>query len=162
MMRGAADAAWRLAFRIGYPLARQWWRLTRPDQHGALVAIWVRGELLVVQQSYRRLLSLPGGGIHRGEAPRAAARRELAEELGLEVAEASLVLAFETTVTWEYRQDHVRIFELHRDAAPAVTIDRREIVGTRLMAPRAVLAGPLAPHLRAYLEWREGIQRSEQ
>jgi 8-oxo-dGTP diphosphatase len=140
---------------MGYPLARQWWRLTRPPQEGALVAIWVGERLLVVRQSYRRTLSLPGGGRHRDEAPRAAAWRELGEELGLVVEETALRHAFEITVEWEYRQDHVHIFELALPAAPVVRIDRREIVSTALMAPEAVLAGPIAPHLRAYLEDRQ-------
>ena len=35
------DAAWRLVFRLGFPLARVWWRLRGARPEGALVAIYV-------------------------------------------------------------------------------------------------------------------------
>jgi 8-oxo-dGTP pyrophosphatase MutT (NUDIX family) len=73
--------------------------LARPHTHGALVAIWHQQRLLLVQASYRRSLSLPGGGIERGETPRQAAVRELAEELGLRVAPQELVDPWQTSPT---------------------------------------------------------------
>jgi 8-oxo-dGTP diphosphatase len=33
------DMAWQTAFRLGFPLARLWWRLRRRPHVGALVAI---------------------------------------------------------------------------------------------------------------------------
>src|SRR5215210_5985569 len=89
------DWPWRLAYRVGFRLARVWWRLRRPDHDGAVVAVWLDGRILAVQQSYRSNLSWPGGGIRRGEEPREAARRELREELGLDVRPDDLVLARE-------------------------------------------------------------------
>jgi 8-oxo-dGTP pyrophosphatase MutT (NUDIX family) len=77
------DAAWRTAYYLGFPLARFWWRLTRPRHLGAVVAIYVGAALLLVRCSYRRGWHLPGGGIRSGETPKDAALRELAEELGL-------------------------------------------------------------------------------
>ena len=59
--------------------------LAKPRTHGALVALWHQGQVLLVAASYRRELSLPGGWINRGETARMAAQRELAEELGLQV-----------------------------------------------------------------------------
>src|SRR5580700_4247180 len=78
------DVAWRAAFRVGFPLARIWWRLVRPRHEGAVVVVYVGSALLLVYQSYRSGWHLPGGGVRRGEMPEAAARRELAEEIGLE------------------------------------------------------------------------------
>ena len=75
------DRLWRIAYQVGFRAARLWWRLRRPGHDGAVVAIWQGGRVLVVQQSYRRNLSWPGGGIRRGEEPREATRRELREEL---------------------------------------------------------------------------------
>lgn len=43
------------------------------------------GELLLVRLSYRRRWGVPGGLLKRGEAPGDGARREVLEEVGLEV-----------------------------------------------------------------------------
>jgi 8-oxo-dGTP diphosphatase len=77
------DLVWRTTFRLGFPLARIWWQLTRPRHEGAMVAVYIGPALLLVRSSYRIGWHLPGGGVRRGEMPEAAARRELAEEIGL-------------------------------------------------------------------------------
>ena len=56
------DLAWRTAFRLGFPLARIWWRLARPRHEGVVVAIYVGPALLLVRSSYRAGWHLPGGG----------------------------------------------------------------------------------------------------
>ncbi len=146
------DWPWRLAYRVGFRLARVWWRLRRPDHDGAMVAVWVDGRVLAVQQSYRTNPSWPGGGIRRGEEPREAARRELREELGLEVAADDLVFAREMAVEWDYRREHVRVFELRLHEEPVIRIDNREIVAARFVEPRALLAeAVLPPFIRAHL-----------
>lgn len=43
------------------------------------------GALLLVRQSYRRGWGVPGGLLKRGEAPEDAARREVREEVGIDV-----------------------------------------------------------------------------
>ena len=43
------------------------------------------GALLLVRQSYRRRWGVPGGLLKRGETPHDAARREVLEEVGLDV-----------------------------------------------------------------------------
>ena len=55
------DWPWRLAYRVGFRIARVWWRLRRPAHDGAVVAVWLGKRILVVQQSYRRNISWPGG-----------------------------------------------------------------------------------------------------
>src|SRR5438270_6210151 len=80
---GWIDLCHRTVFRAGFPLARMWWKLTRPRHQGAMVAVYVGSALLLVRSSYRTEWHLPGGGVQRNETPDAAARRELAEEIGL-------------------------------------------------------------------------------
>ena len=151
-LRAIMDRFWRLAYRLGFRAARLWWRLRRPAYDGAAVAVWLGGRILAVRLSYRANPSWPGGGIRRGEAPRDAARRELREELGLEVAPDDLVLAREMAVDWDFRREHVRVFELRLHEEPVLRIDNRRIVAARFVEPRVLLAeAVLPPFIRAYL-----------
>ena len=77
------DAAWQTAYRVGFPVARIWWRLPHQQHEGALVAVYVGQALLLVRSSYRIEWNFPGGTGRQGETPEIAARRELAEEIGL-------------------------------------------------------------------------------
>ncbi len=144
-----ADLFWRTAYRIGFPLARLWWRLRRGSHEGALVAIWVGDAVLLVRSSYRAEWNLPGGGVWPGETPEAAARRELMEELGLSAG--AFVGSRIVSGRFDSRQDRVHIFVWRIDTLPALRIDNREIVGARLV-PRAQLAGlALTAPVRSFL-----------
>ena len=59
------DAAWRLVYRLGFPLARVWWRLRSARREGALVAVYVDRALLLVRSSYQVEWNFPGGGAAR-------------------------------------------------------------------------------------------------
>lgn len=65
------------------------------DDHrnGAFViVIGPSGKVLVADAKYgNRLGMLPGGGMYGGETPRAAARRELKEECGIDLPESSFL-----------------------------------------------------------------------
>jgi 8-oxo-dGTP diphosphatase len=143
------NLAWRSAFRLGFPLARIWWQLTRPRHEGAMVAVYIGPALLLVRSSYRIGWHLPGGGVRRGEMPEASARRELAEEIGL--AAAALLPAGAICGIWDGRRDRVHFFELRLVEEPKLQLDNREIIAARLISPSElqsmVLAGPLAAYL---------------
>jgi 8-oxo-dGTP diphosphatase len=143
------DLAWRTAFRLGFPLARIWWWLTRPRHEGAVVAVYVGAALLLVRSSYRAGWHLPGGGVRRGEMPEAAARRELAEEIGL--AAPALLPAGVACGIWDGRRDRVHFFELRLAGLPKLQLDNREIIAARMTSPRElhsmVPTGPLAAYL---------------
>lgn len=145
----SVDAAWRAIFRIGYPIARLWWRLRQPNHDGALVAIHVGASVLLLRTSYRAAWTFPGGGLHTGETPEAAARRELREEIGF-VPAAPLHLVGETKGMWEGRHDRVFLFNLHLDQLPQLHLDNREVVGARLVPVHELrgmnLTGPVADY----------------
>jgi 8-oxo-dGTP diphosphatase len=143
------DAAWQVAFRIGFPLARVWWQIRGKRHEGALVAIYVDHALLLVRPSYRPAWTFPGGGVERGETPEAAARRELAEEIGFPPYE--LRAAGSACGTWDGRKDKVHFFELRLDRLPRLQLDNREIVAAQLVRPPELrdmaLTGPVAAYL---------------
>ncbi len=70
----------------------------------------------------------------------------------LEIRPDDPVLAREMVVEWDFRREHVRVFELRLRAEPVLRIDNREIVAARFVDPQALLAEPvLPPFIRAYL-----------
>jgi 8-oxo-dGTP diphosphatase len=144
------DAGWRIAFRIGYPLARMWWRVRRPRREGALVAVYVGHASLLLKSSYRSTWNLPGGAVQRGEMPEAAARRELMEEVGL-IANA-LLPAGNVSGNWDGRRTQVHFFELRLDRLPELRLDNREIIGARWVSPDELpgmaLTGAASTYLR--------------
>ena len=50
------------------------------------------GRVLLVQPSYKPTWEIPGGVVEAGESPRAAARREVTEELGIDPAIGTLLI----------------------------------------------------------------------
>jgi 8-oxo-dGTP diphosphatase len=144
------DAAWQTLFRLGFPLARIWWRLRRQRHEGALVAIYVGQALLLVRSSYRSAWGFPGGGVQRNEAPEAAARRELAEEIGL--APCELIPAGFTSGVWDGRREKVHLFELRLDRMPQLRLDNREIIDARLVSLNELAEMALTGPVAAYLE----------
>jgi 8-oxo-dGTP diphosphatase len=147
------DFAWRTAFRLGFPLACVWWRLTRPRHEGVVVAVYVGPDLLLVRSSYRLGWHLPGGGLRRGETPEAAARRELAEEIGLS---ASALLPMGSTCTiWDGRRDRVHFFELRLVESPKLQLDNREVIEAQLISPLELQRMALTGLVAAYLAHRQ-------
>jgi 8-oxo-dGTP diphosphatase len=143
------DAVWRVALRLAFPLARAWWHLRRPRHEGALVAIYVGRALLLVKSSYRAEWNFPGGSVHAGETPVAAAQREMEEEIGL--PSYPLVPAGTVCGTWDGRRDKVHFFELHLDSLPELRLDKREIVAAHLASPQELPGIALTKPVAMYL-----------
>jgi len=153
------DRACRAGYWLAFRIMRAWWFVARPRHRGALVAVWVEDRVLVLRQSYRVHLNLPGGGVGDGETPEFAARRELREEVGLELAPGALRVAWEGESFWDWRRDYVTIFEASMDTLPELAPDGREVIEARFIHPLAVLAGPQAPFVEKYLLQRLGQEK---
>lgn len=150
---GWLDRGWRALYIVAYRLLRVWWFFRRPSIRGAFVAVWHDGALLVIRNSYRREETLPSGRIDRGETPRAAARRELLEEVGIAVEERDLVPAVEFDLPLRYSREHSSFFEYRPRERPVPRVDRREVTEA-CYVERAALAGrSLTPYVRHYLAW---------
>ncbi|MGB9185172.1 MAG: NUDIX domain-containing protein [Solirubrobacteraceae bacterium] len=78
----------RLAYRAAYRLLQVVWFVLRPQVSGVKCLITHGDHILLVRHTYGpRAWDLPGGTMRRGETPLGTARREMAEELGIEGAD---------------------------------------------------------------------------
>lgn len=154
-MSDIVDAPFRMAYRAAHLALRAYWLLRRPETHGALVALWFGGRVLLIRSSYRRTCSLPGGYVKRGETARAAALRELHEELRIRLPDERLRHAWHGSLPFEHRKDTLDIFEADLEEPFFLAPDGRELVWAEWKTPDEARAMEIVPHLRAYLDARD-------
>ncbi|HMJ57168.1 MAG TPA: NUDIX hydrolase [Polyangiaceae bacterium] len=148
------DLFFRLAYRSAYRLMRVYWAVRHPQAHGALVAIWHDGKILLVQNSYVPYRSLPGGYVHSHETGRDAALRELREETGIQATSSDLKPVVDEHHEWEGKREHIEIFELDVTERPHIEVDNREVVQAGFFSPQEALGLVLFPPLRRVIERR--------
>jgi 8-oxo-dGTP diphosphatase len=138
----------RLVYRVGYHVLQVTWRLTGHHPQGVKCVLSDGDRILLVRHTYgRRWWDLPGGSIRRGEAPGEAARREMAEELGVTGVDWECV--GEVGVSNGQRTDHLHCFR-GRMAAPEIRIDPGELAEARWFAADDLPPGH-SPHLGVIL-----------
>jgi 8-oxo-dGTP diphosphatase len=73
---------------------QQAWFATLATSYAATAALFTNpaGQILLVRPNYRDHWLLPGGMLEDGEAPHEACRREVAEEIGLDIELGSLLV----------------------------------------------------------------------
>lgn len=153
------DLAYRMAYFCAYRVLRVYWRAAHPKTHGALVALWHQGRLLLVQNSYVSFVSLPGGAVGRNETARDAAVRELREEVGIDARPEDLRPVLDQVHDWEGKRDHVEIFELELQQRPRIRVDNREVVSASFHTPARALELPLFPLIRQVIHGRGQNQK---
>jgi 8-oxo-dGTP pyrophosphatase MutT (NUDIX family) len=95
-------------------LRRAYWFVVRPVSVGVLgLVVDEAGRVLLVEHTYRHGWYLPGGGVHRKEALDDCLRRELREEVGIELSGDPRLLG----VYWnfaEHKSDYTAVFVVDR------------------------------------------------
>lgn len=100
----------RLAYRLAYRFIQAWTFVRRPRVRGAMVLVTdAAGRVLLVRHTYgdRRRWELPGGWLRDGEHPLAGARREVREELGLDLPLRPLVAV---EGDWDHKHEALAAF----------------------------------------------------
>ena len=132
------------------PLAhavRHTWRRWRkaPIAGVSVIVTNLGGDVLLLKHSYGPAVwALPGGGLGRGEDPTEAARRELREELGVELVRLEPVGTLEEVLSGSPHTAHIFTAVCDRHPEP----DRREVTEARFF-PSHSLPEPLGDTTRA-------------
>lgn len=134
----------RAGLRLAHGVRRRWWRLARIRLEGCrVIARDGAGRVLLIRHSYGSgNWMLPGGGIGRGEAPLAAALRELEEETALTLDDARCLMVIEEPLYGTVNRVHLVAGSAHGEPR----CDGREVIEARFFAPDAMPAA-LSPRL---------------
>ncbi len=147
------DPAHPVPARITYSTAADVaWYATLPTMFGAAAAIFTdpAGRVLLVKPNYRDHWSLPGGIIDEAEPPHECCRREVEEEIGLQITPGPLLV-----IDWS-PPDGIRprplvhfIFDGGElDAGAPIQLQESELDDYRFVEPGQV-GGYLPPFLAA-------------
>lgn len=132
------------------PLAyvvRHYWRRWRkaPIAGVSVIVTNLSGDVLLLKHSYGPdVWGLPGGGLGKDEDPLEAARREVREELGIELARIEPIGTLEEELSGSAHTAHLFAATCDRQPQP----DGREVVLARFF-PSHSLPEPLGRHTRA-------------
>lgn len=160
MLRLIPKSLHRLVLRIAHRIRHRWRGVSgRTGEGVSVIASDLDGRILLVRHSYGPPnWYFPGGGRRRNEPAETAARRELREETGCEIAALASVGEIEEELSNAPHRAH--LFAGVVDAVPKV--DGREVVEARFF-PVHSLPEPLSPRTRTRLAlWQDWRSRASQ
>jgi 8-oxo-dGTP pyrophosphatase MutT (NUDIX family) len=138
----------RPAYRVAYWGLRAYWFIRRPVLHGVKCAVLDGDRVLLVRHTYGpRHWDLPGGTMRRGEPPINAARREMAEELGITILDWHAL--GELHVTAYAKRDTLHCFHAELGGR-TISIDRGEL-DTASWFDRQALPDGIGPYVEPIL-----------
>ncbi len=115
----------RYIYKALYPLALFYWFIFSPKTTGVKCIVCSEDEVLLIKNTYGPTKwTLPGGGVHKGESPESTAKREVLEEVGIEVKDIRYLGNF--LYTREYKKDTVHCFVARVDSRDT-TIQESEV-----------------------------------
>jgi len=123
----------RTLVKLIYLFLRLYWLIFRPNTYGVKCIIQKDGKILMIKNTYgHKLWTFPGGGIYRQETAEDAIKREIMEEVGIEVKDLRKIGEFISTA--EYKIDTVTVFT-GRSKNEQFKIDKKEILEAQWFYP---------------------------
>ncbi|MFF3863065.1 NUDIX domain-containing protein [Streptomyces sp. NPDC002209] len=119
-----------------------------------------QGRVLIVNPVYKERWNLPGGHLEEGELPTVAARREVREEIGLDLEIGDLLV-----IAWVTRAEGSHVFyvfdgpQLSPEQQQAITLQESEIGEIRFCRPEDISPSMIPPF--ALVIWREALAARE-
>jgi 8-oxo-dGTP pyrophosphatase MutT (NUDIX family) len=99
-------------FNTALPLKKMYWFVFRPHTKGAQCIVEYNGKILLERLRYgSHKWALPGGAVKKHESFEEGARREVFEEVGIQLG--ALTELDDFTSTLEYKIDRVKTFAAH-------------------------------------------------
>ena len=140
----------RLGYRLAYRVLQVVWWVTRPSQTGVKCVVSAGDRVLLVRHTYgSRAWDLPGGMAKRREAPPDTARREMAEELGIDRDDWTPLGVIRGRMA--HRRDTIHLYGIELGPAlPDLSLDPGELDVAEFF-PRRDLPRPMAMYAGAVL-----------
>jgi 8-oxo-dGTP diphosphatase len=141
---------WRIAYIVAYRVLRvaAVFGLRLP---GAFVAVWCGPRVLLLKSSYQPFHSFPGGIARPREDARAAALREVAEEVGIHLEATDLEPVPASPALEKLRRAHVTLFTAHLASEPPLQLQQREILWAGFVGVDDPRVATLWSPFRAYV-----------
>jgi 8-oxo-dGTP pyrophosphatase MutT (NUDIX family) len=109
----------RHGYRLAWQLRRAYWFVVRPRTAGVKCVIVHERRWLMIRNTYgHRQWTFPGGGVQRGESVEVAVRREVREEVGIELTVVRAIGSYFSTRN--HCRDTVSCFVADVDTADAI------------------------------------------
>lgn len=113
-------------YKICYPVAKIYWFIARPSTHGVRCLIINENKILLIKHTYgSELKTTVGGGVNKNEELKQAVFREVEEETGIvldDATEIGIVLH-----TKEFKNDTIHVF-IAETTTTQLVLDRSEIL----------------------------------
>jgi 8-oxo-dGTP pyrophosphatase MutT (NUDIX family) len=139
----------RLGYRVAYTGLRFYWLFFRPHVRGVKCVLTHGEDVLLVRHTYGpRGWDLPGGSVKRSEEPKSTARREMREELGVDIETWRFLGQLEVVI--DHKHDRLYCFQAEL-ARPDVAIDLGELSSAQWF-PAGRLPAKLGRYTRLILD----------
>ncbi len=109
-MRATIKKLIRFFRPVYWPLIKAYFILFSPETKGARIILTYKNEILFIRHSYGLKYNFPGGGIGKSEDPEDGVKREVREELGIDLDKVHYITSLVPDVAYEYRKNTISIF----------------------------------------------------